>query len=85
MRLERLTPEAEYSMAWQTPCAVKFYTTRGNCISQGDEVVQVYLDYACDYGCTLTEKEVLQNFRRAFSSPWTHSLTRYVGDGRPFW
>lgn len=48
-------------------------------------MMQVYLDYARDYGCTLTEKEVLQNFRRAFSSPWTQTLTRYVGDGRPFW
>lgn len=46
---------------------------------------QVYLQYAREYGCTLTEKQVLQNFRRAFSSPWTQSLTRYVGDGRPFW
>ena len=51
----------------------------------GRQMMQVYLDYARDYGCTLTEKEVLQNFRRAFSSPWTQTLTRYVGDGRPFW
>ena len=47
--------------------------------------MQVYLQYAREYGCALTEKQVLQNFRRAFSSPWTESLHRYVGDGRPFW
>ncbi|CAL5229453.1 g12778 [Coccomyxa viridis] len=57
----------------------------GTLISPSEPVAQVYLDYARDYGCTLTEKEVLQNFRRAFSSPWTQTLTRYVGDGRPFW
>ena len=43
------------------------------------------MEYARDYGCTLTEEQVLHNFRRAFRSPWKQTLTRYVGDGRPFW
>ncbi|CAK0787258.1 hypothetical protein CVIRNUC_010476 [Coccomyxa viridis] len=57
----------------------------GTLISPSEPVAEVYLQYAKEYGCDLTEKQVLQNFRRAFSSPWTKSLHRYVGDGRPFW
>ena len=46
---------------------------------------QVYLDYARQYGCKLSEEEVLANFWRAFNTPWTRSALRYEGDGWPFW
>ncbi len=57
----------------------------GTLISPSESVAAVYLDYARHFGCSLTEAQILQNFRKAFASPWEASLCRYQGDGRPFW
>lgn len=78
-------PEMKFASMRCQRCQAYFHVI-WLCLS-ADKLVnlQIYLKYAREYGCTLTEQQVLQNFRRAFSSPWTHSLTRYVGDGRPFW
>ena len=47
--------------------------------------LQVYFRHGQEYGCKLSREQILHNFRRAFAQPWTHSLCRYVGDGRQFW
>ncbi|KAK9823496.1 hypothetical protein WJX72_003164 [[Myrmecia] bisecta] len=57
----------------------------GTLLVPSEPAAQVYLRYGTSFGCTLTELEILQRFRRSYNEPWGHSTTRYVGDGRPFW
>ncbi|EIE20438.1 HAD-superfamily hydrolase [Coccomyxa subellipsoidea C-169] len=57
----------------------------GTLISPSENVAELYLEYARNYGCNLSEREVLANFRRAFNTPWTRTLLKYEGHGRPFW
>ena len=68
-----------------TPIKALLVDAAGTLISPSENVAAIYLKYARQYGCTFTEAQILQNFRKTFASPWTDSLCRYSGDGRPFW
>lgn len=57
----------------------------GTLLVPRERTADVYLRYGSKYGCTLTEREILERFRSAYNTPWGHSQLRYVGDGRPFW
>mmetsp|Transcript_14977 Transcript_14977/g.32461 ORF Transcript_14977/g.32461 Transcript_14977/m.32461 type:complete len:292 (+) Transcript_14977:149-1024(+) len=57
----------------------------GTLVSPSEPAAAVYLRYGSAYGVNLSEKQVLQNFRRAYNTPWAGSNIRYVGDGKPFW
>lgn len=68
-----------------TPLRALLVDAAGTLIYPSEPISQVYLEYARPYGCKKSEKEVLDNFRRAFATPWKRSLLRYEGDGRSFW
>ncbi|BDA50706.1 probable haloacid dehalogenase-like hydrolase domain-containing protein [Coccomyxa sp. Obi] len=68
-----------------TPLRALLVDAAGTLIYPSEPISQVYLEYARPYGCKFSEKEILDNFRRAFETPWTRSLLRYEGDGWSFW
>lgn len=57
----------------------------GTLLSPSEPAAAVYLRYGQKYGVNISEREILQRFRRAYNAPWGGSSNRYVGDGRPFW
>lgn len=57
----------------------------GTLLSPSEPAAEVYLRFAKAYGCTLTEHQILQRFRRAYNRPWSQTSCRYVGDARNFW
>lgn len=57
----------------------------GTLLSPSEPAAEVYLRYAKAYGCSLTEQQILSQFRRAYNRPWSHTSRRYVGDARVFW
>ncbi|KAK9833446.1 hypothetical protein WJX81_006300 [Elliptochloris bilobata] len=57
----------------------------GTLIYPSEPAAEVYLKYASQYGCLLSTTEILANYRRAYSTPWDRTPSRYVADGRDFW
>ncbi|KIY96307.1 hypothetical protein MNEG_11655 [Monoraphidium neglectum] len=59
----------------------------GTLLIPSEPVTEVYLRAAAKHGVKiqLSEREVLDNFRRAYNMPWGGSSLRYVDDARPFW
>ncbi|GBF87825.1 haloacid dehalogenase-like hydrolase domain-containing protein [Raphidocelis subcapitata] len=58
----------------------------GTLLIPSESVTDVYLRAAARHGVVgLSEAEVLDNFRRAYNTPWGGSQLRYVDDARPFW
>eukprot|EP00890_Picochlorum_soloecismus_P003152 jgi/Picsp_1/3838/NSC_01350-R1_phosphoglycolate phosphatase len=62
-----------------------FVDACGTLLTPAEPAAEVYLRYGAAYGVSLSEKEVLERYRRAYSTPWAESSIRYVDDGKPFW
>lgn len=73
------------SSIWSPTFSAVLIDAAGTLIVPSEPAAAVYLRYALKHGVSMSESEVLQRYRRAYSRPWGASSIRYVGDGRPFW
>jgi len=62
-----------------------FVDAAGTLLHPSESMVDVYSRYGERFGLSLSSDEILQRYRRAYSTPWAKSPIRYVEDGRPFW
>lgn len=62
-----------------------FVDAAGTLLHPSESMVDVYVRYGKPFGLSLPDEEILQRYRRAYSTPWAKSPIRYVDDGRPFW